>query len=44
MLADNPLPPSYSIFGRVVKGMDVVKKVTVGDRMTEVTVEAARPK
>jgi cyclophilin family peptidyl-prolyl cis-trans isomerase len=44
MLADNPLPPSYSIFGRVVKGMDVVKKIAVGDRMTEVTVEAARPK
>ncbi len=39
MLADNPLPPSYSIFGRVTSGMDVVKKVAVGDVMTSVTVE-----
>lgn len=39
MLADNPLPPSYSIFGRVVKGMDVVKNIEVGDKMTHVTLE-----
>jgi len=39
MLADNPLPPSYSIFGRVVVGMDVVKKIGVGDVMTTVTIE-----
>ena len=38
MLADNPLPPSYSIFGRVTKGMDVVKNIVVGDTMTSVTV------
>ncbi len=44
MLADNPLPPNYSIFGRVVKGMDVVKKIAVGDVMTTVTVEATKPK
>lgn len=42
MLADNPLPPAYSIFGRVVKGMDVVKKLAVGDKMTKVTVEAKK--
>jgi len=39
MLADTPLPPSYSIFGRVTQGMDVVKKIGVGDKMTSVTVE-----
>jgi len=39
MLANNPLPPSYSIFGRVVTGMDVVKKIAIGDVMTSVTIE-----
>jgi peptidyl-prolyl cis-trans isomerase B (cyclophilin B) len=39
MLADNPLPPSYSIFGRVTSGMDVVHKIGIGDVMTSVTVE-----
>ncbi len=39
MLADNPLPPSYSIFGRVLTGMDVVKQMQVGDKMTSVTLE-----
>lgn len=43
MLADNPLPPSYSVFGRVVKGMDVVKKISVGDKMTTVSVESTKP-
>ena len=40
MLADNPLPPSYSIFGKVVKGMDVVQKIAIGDKMLKVTVES----
>ncbi len=39
MLADNPLPPKYSIFGRVLSGMDVVKQIKIGDVMTSVTVE-----
>jgi cyclophilin family peptidyl-prolyl cis-trans isomerase len=39
MLANTPLPPQYSIFGRVVSGMDVVKKISVGDKMTSVTIE-----
>ncbi|MDD5438279.1 MAG: peptidylprolyl isomerase [Patescibacteria group bacterium] len=39
MLANNPLPPQYSIFGKVISGMDVVKKIAVGDKMTSVTVE-----
>jgi len=40
MLANNPLPPSYTIFGKVTKGIEVVKQISVGDVMTTVTVEA----
>jgi len=39
MLAENPLPPNYSIFGRVTSGMDVVKKIAIGDVMTSVVIE-----
>lgn len=39
MLENNPLPPSYSVFGRVIKGMDVVRRIEVGDVMTLVTLE-----
>jgi len=39
MLGDVPLPKSYSIFGRVLEGMDVVDAIMVGDVMTTVTVE-----
>ena len=42
MLADNPLPPAYTVFGEVTQGIDVVDKIKVGDVMTKVTVEAAK--
>lgn len=39
MLADNTtLPHAYTIFGKVVKGMDVVKQIAVGDKMQSVTI------
>ncbi len=39
MLGNTPLPKAYSIFGRVVEGMDVVDKIKVGDVMKAVVVE-----
>ena len=38
MLKDTPLPPNYTIFGEVTKGIEVVDKIAVGDVMTKVTV------
>lgn len=39
MLANTPLPPQYSVFGRVIEGMDVVKKIAKGDKMLNVSLE-----
>jgi peptidyl-prolyl cis-trans isomerase B (cyclophilin B) len=39
-LEDQPsLPPSYTIFGDTISGLDVVRKIRVGDIMETVTVE-----
>lgn len=39
MLDDTPLPKAYSIFGRVLEGMEVVDQIQVGDKIIEVVVE-----
>ncbi len=39
MLADTPLPPKYTIFGKVFNGMEVVDKIQVGDKMDKVSIE-----
>lgn len=36
---DTPLPHAYTIFGRVTKGMDVVKQITAGDKMLDVSIQ-----
>lgn len=42
VLEDQPtLPKSYTIFGRVTSGLDVVRKITQTDTMDTVTVEPA---
>jgi cyclophilin family peptidyl-prolyl cis-trans isomerase len=41
MLEDNlDLPPNYTIFGKVIKGQEVVDKVQVGDRILKATIQA----
>jgi len=39
MLGDTPLSPNYSIFGRVIEGLDTVDKIAIGDVMETVTLE-----
>ncbi len=39
MLADNDLPHAYTIFGKVTKGIDVVKKILAGDKILTITAE-----
>lgn len=39
MLADNPLPNAYTIFGKVTSGMEVVKKIEVGDKIESIEVK-----
>lgn len=39
-LEDQPgLPKQYNLFGQVTSGMDVVKKIQVGDKINSITVE-----
>jgi peptidyl-prolyl cis-trans isomerase B (cyclophilin B) len=40
MLDSKPLPPNYSVFGRVTSGMDVVAQIQVGDVMQSVAVSS----
>ncbi|OGH27359.1 MAG: hypothetical protein A3C27_00135 [Candidatus Levybacteria bacterium RIFCSPHIGHO2_02_FULL_39_36] len=39
MLADNPLPHNYTIFGKVTNGMEIVKQIAAGDKMIKIEVE-----
>lgn len=40
MLEDNPgLPLKYTIFGKVINGMDIVSKIVAGDIMQKVSIE-----
>jgi cyclophilin family peptidyl-prolyl cis-trans isomerase len=40
MLADNDtLPKSYTIFGKVTSGMDVVKQIVIGDKMQTILID-----
>jgi len=39
MLNDTPLPPQYSIFGRVMSGQEVVEQIAIGDVMESVTLD-----
>ncbi len=39
MLGDTPLPKNYSVFGRVISGMEAVDAIKVGDKMDTVTIE-----
>lgn len=39
MLENKPLPPQYTIFGKVFNGQEVVDQIRVGDIMEKVTIE-----
>ncbi len=38
MLADNPLPPNYTIFGKVISGQEVVDQIKIGDKIVRVSI------
>jgi len=39
MKKETPLPPSYTIFGQVISGQEVVDKITVGDTMQKIIIQ-----
>lgn len=39
MLADVPLPPNYTIFGEVIKGIEVIDQIKIGDNIISVKIE-----
>jgi cyclophilin family peptidyl-prolyl cis-trans isomerase len=39
MIDNQPLPPNYSVFGKVTSGQDVVSQIAQGDVMQSVTIE-----
>lgn len=40
MLADHNLPPLYTIFGQVTKGLDVVDKIKIGDKIDQIIINS----
>lgn len=42
MTKDVPLGPDYSIFGKVISGMEVADQIMPGDTMTEIVIEAKK--
>lgn len=40
MLADTQLPPEYAIFGKVIRGQEVVDKIQMGDVMRKITISS----
>lgn len=39
MLSDYPLPPSYTIFGEVISGMEAVDKIKIGDKIVSAEIK-----
>lgn len=39
MLEDYPLPPLYTIFGKVIEGQDIVDQIAIGDKMISVEIQ-----
>jgi len=42
MLDDTPLPPSYTIFGEVISGLEVVDKIAVGDKIESIEIATTK--
>jgi len=40
MLEDHPeLPKNYTIFGKVIRGLEVIDQIQVGDKILKATIE-----